>query len=278
MIPCGERQENNDVILTIRTLRAEINMPFINVNGIRTFYESKGKGRTLILIHGAGGMASYWVNQLFGLSKKLRVIAIDLPGHGKSERTKEKETIQRYAEHVVDFMKQIKLGKAVILGHSMGGLVVQQLALEHPQLVEKLIIVDSGAKFPVQDNFVDLVRNQPEAIGIELLNRLLSPKTLAEGKLSSIMEYFQISPNFDISILADDFEAVGATDLRVRLKEITVPTLIIAGADDMIASLSSFLHENIKGSKLEMIPDAGHMPMLEQPGKFNKVILSFIGT
>jgi len=253
-------------------------MPFLSVNGLKTCYESKGKGRTLILIHGAGGMSSYWANQLSELSKNSRVIAIDLPGHGKSQRMKEKPTIERYVEHVVGFMKQINLGKAVIAGHSMGGVVVQQLALENPELVEKLIIIDSGAKFPDQGNFPDLIRDNPEAAGIELLNRLLSPKTLAEGKLSSIMEYFQVGADFDLSILANDFEAVGAVDLRARLKEIAVPTLIIAGADDMIASLSLFLHENIKGSKLEMIPDAGHMPMLEQPELFNKVILSFVGT
>jgi 3-oxoadipate enol-lactonase len=251
-------------------------MPFLSVDGLKTFYESEGKGRTLILIHGAGGMSSYWVNQLTELSKKLRVIAIDLPGHGKSERMKQKPTIERYVKHVAGFMKQIKLEKAVIAGHSMGGMVVQQLVLEHPKLVEKLIIIDSSAKFQNQGNLPDRIRDNPVEAGLELLNRLLSPKTLAEGNLSSLMKYFRVDADFDLSILADDFDALSGIDLSGKLRELKVPTLIVAGVDDMLASSSLLLHENIKGSKLEMIPEAGHMPMLEQPEKFNKIILEFL--
>lgn len=272
-----DKRQINYAILRLVPWRVDTNMPFLSVNGLKTFYESKGKGRTLILIHGAGGMSSYWANQLSELSRKFRVIAIDLPGHGKSERMKEKPTTERYVEHVVGFMKQINLGKAVIAGHSMGGVVVQLLALEHPELVEKLIMIDSSAKFQDQGNLPGCIRDNPEEAGLELLNRLLSPKTLAEGKLASIMEYFQVGADFDLSILADDFDALSGIDLSGRLTEINVPTLIVAGADDMIASSSRFLHENIKGSTLEMIPEAGHMPMLEQPKKFNKIILDFIG-
>jgi pimeloyl-ACP methyl ester carboxylesterase len=252
-------------------------MPLVNVNGLKTFYESRGKGKPLILIHGAGGSSGYWDIQLSELSKKLRVIAIDLPGHGKSERLKERVSIERYAEHVAGFMKQIKLNRAVMLGHSMGGLVVQQLVLKHPELFEKLIIVDSAAKFPGSggSEFADRVRNQPETFS-EFLPMFFSKKTLSEGNLTSILKHLQPSSVFDPNVLADDFEVTGALDLREKIKGITVPTLIIVGAEDRLLSLSQFIHENIKESEIEIIPDAGHLPMLEKPDEFNKAILRFI--
>lgn len=258
-------------------------MPFVSVNGLKTFYEAKGEGRPLVLIHGAGATNSYWGIQLSELSKKLRVIAIDLPGHGKSERLKEKVSIERYAEHVAGFIKQIKLDHAVILGHSMGGLIVQQLALKHPELIEKLIIVDSSAHFPTvppkyAERFRDTSRNQLEVLSREILSSIFSKKTLAKGNLASMLKYLQPDSVYDPNILVNDFEAGRGVDLRDRLKEITIPTLIIAGADSLIPiSMAQFLHENIKGSVLEIIPDAGHMPMLEKPEEFNEAILRFIG-
>ncbi len=264
-------------------------MPLVDVNGLKTFYESKGKGKTLLFVHGAGGTSLYWGIQLSELSKKFRVIAIDLPGHGKTDRLKEKATIERYADHVAGFMKQIKLSHTIIAGHSMGGLVVQQLALKRPELFEKLIIVDSTANFPDptsnlnQSATMESLRNaytkeSAEVLAKAIMSRLFSKKTLEKG-LSPILKYLPTESVYDTSIWLRDFEAGRGVDLRGKVKDINIPTLIIAGADSMLPnSMSQFLHENIKGSMLEIIPDAGHMIMLEKPDEFNQAILSFIET
>jgi pimeloyl-ACP methyl ester carboxylesterase len=264
-------------------------MPFVNVNGLKTFYESEGEGRPLLLVHGAGGTSLYWGIQLSELSKKLRVIAIDLPGHGKSERLKEKATTERYADHIAGFMKQIKLKHAVIAGHSLGGLIVQQLALKRPELFEKLIIVDSSAKFPdppgssSQSGNSETLRStftnqSPEALGRAIVSRLFSKKTLEKGHLSPILKYLPTDSVYDPSIWLDDFESGRGVDLREKIKGITISTLILAGADSLIpVSMAQLMHENIKGSVLEVIPDAGHMLMLEKPDEFNEAILRFIG-
>jgi pimeloyl-ACP methyl ester carboxylesterase len=251
-------------------------MPFISINGLKTFYESKGKGKPLILIHGAGGSSGYWDIQLSELSKKLRVIAIDLPGHGKSECLKEKVTIERYSEHVAGMLKQGQLDEATVVGHSMGGLVVQQLVLKHPELVKKIVIVDSAAKFPGQSGLPDLIRSHPEVLGTQFLSYFFSPETISKGKLASMIPLLK-SSGFNINVMADDFEAVAAVDLRERLREIAVPTLIIVGSDDFgLLSASRLLHEKIRSSKLEIIPRAGHMVMIEQPDEFNKALLMFV--
>jgi pimeloyl-ACP methyl ester esterase len=254
-------------------------MPSINVNGMQTFYEMKGKGRPLILVHGAGGSSSYWFNQISELSRKVKVIAVDLPGHGKSERLKREPTLELYAEHVANFLSQMKLGKVVMLGHSMGGLVAQQIALTHPSMLEKLIIVDSSAKFAVQDNNVNYMRGQADFNPIEFASRFFSPKTLRKENVISLLQQMTqgMTETFDPDVLADDFELTGKVDLRKRLKEITIPTLIVHGADDIVPLQSAqYLHENIKGSLLEIVPDAGHLVMIEKPDEFNKIILKFV--
>jgi pimeloyl-ACP methyl ester carboxylesterase len=262
-------------------------MPLVEVNGVKTFYESKGEGKPLLMVHGAGGCYANWGIQLSELSKKLRAIAIDLPGHGKSERLKEKATIERFADHIAAFMKQIKLDKAVIAGHSMGGAIVQLLALKRPELFEKLIIVDSSAYFPdpgdsklpgSPENIRDLIRTQPlEVVGRAIMSRLFSKKTIEKGHMGSMLKYLLPDSNFDPMIMVNDFEAGRGFDIREKIKDINIPTLILAGGDSMIPiAAAQFLHERIKGSALEIIKDSGHMIMLEKPEEFNEAILRFV--
>nr|MDO8133066.1 alpha/beta hydrolase [Candidatus Njordarchaeum guaymaensis] len=253
-------------------------MPFISVNGLKTFHEDEGKGKPLLLVHGACSDSRIWVNQIAGLSKKLRVIAIDLPGHGKSEPLNARGTIERYAEHVASFMKEIKIQKATIGGISMGGLIVQQLILKHTELFEKLIIVDSAAKIPVPQVALDLYRNQFEYAVKQLTPMSFSNKTTRVNPAvvkRHVEEDLQTNPK----VAAEDYEAVGEPDFTDELVKIKVPTLIIQGADDLLIrkEWAEFLHKNIKGSKLEVIPDAGHVNMLEKPDEFNKIVLKFLG-
>lgn len=265
-----------------KTQGCEFTTPFANVHGLRTYYESQGKGRPLILVHGAGGTSAYWFNQLSELSRKLEVVAIDLPGHGKSARFKAKPTIELYAEHVSNFMNQLNLADVVILGHSMGGLVVQQIALDHPKILKKLIIVDSSAKFAVRHSLANSLRGGADFNPIEFVSMFFSPKTLEKQDILSLMQQMtqgMSADSFDPSVLADDFELTGKMDLRRRLKDIAIPTLIVHGADDIVPLTSAqYLHENIKGSLLEIVPEAGHLVMIEKPGEFNEIILRFIET
>jgi len=253
-------------------------MPFVKVNGLKTFYEDKGKGKPLLLIHGACSGTRIWVNQLSGLSNKLRVIAIDLPGHGKTDPLNERGTIEWYADHVASFMKQIGLSKAVVGGTSMGGLVVQQLCLKYPQLVEKLIIVDSAAKIPIPKKALDLYRSQFESTQ-KLLSEISFSKKTMKNNPALVRQHVEEDLKTDRKVATDDYEATGEVDFTSQVGKIKAPALIIMGADDLMITrgMAQFLHENIKGSKLEIIHDAGHVNMIEKPDEFNKIILRFMG-
>jgi pimeloyl-ACP methyl ester carboxylesterase len=253
-------------------------MPFANVSGLKTFYEDAGKGKPLLLVHGACSSTRIWVNQLVGLSKKMRVIAIDLPGHGKTEPLNSKGTIERYADHVASFMKEIGLKKAAIGGTSMGGLVIQQLYLKYPHLVEKLILHDTAAKIPTPPGVLELYRSQFESTQ-KLLSEISFSKKTMKTNPALVKQHVQDDLKTDRKAATDDYEATAEVDFTGKLGKISVPTLIIMGADDLLitASMAQFLHENIKGSKLDVIPDAGHVNMIEKPDEFNKIILSFMG-
>jgi 3-oxoadipate enol-lactonase len=254
-------------------------MPFIKVNGLKTYYEDQGKGKPLLLVHGACADSRLWVNQVAGLSKKLRVIAIDLPGHGKSEPLNAKGTVERYAEHAASFLKEMKIQKATIGGISLGGLIVQQLVLKHPELFEKLIIVDSAAKIPVPKVALDLYRNQFEFAVKQLTPMSLSNKT-ARANPTIVKRHVEECLQTNPKVAVEDYEATDEADFTEQLSEIKVPTLIIQGADDLLIRKDwvEFLHKNIKGSKLEVIPDAGHVNMIEKPDEFNKIVLRFMGS
>jgi pimeloyl-ACP methyl ester carboxylesterase len=254
-------------------------MPSIIVNGLNTFYESRGKGKSLVLVHGAGGSSTYWSNQLSELSKEARVIALDLPGHGKSDPLKERPTVELYAEHTVAFINGVKLGKVILLGHSMGGWIVQLIALEHPKILEKLVIVDSSASFPPRTGNTDSFRRAASLDANALAASLFSQKTLMKTDAASLLKQIRgdMDPVSALNVLLRDFDLGGTNDFSARLKEISVPTLIVHGADDMIpVSLADYLHKNIKGSKLEIILDAGHMVMMEKPEEFNNAVMKFI--
>lgn len=156
--------------MTSPNLRMLILYAFSGYRWIEHLLRDQRKRRTIDPRTWGWRFKHYWFNQLSELSKKLQVVAIDLPGHGKSERFKGKPTIERYAEHVVNFVNQMRLGKVVMLGHSMGGLVVQQMAFKHPEMLDKLIIVDSSTSLLL--SMITQISCKAELISILLSSRL----------------------------------------------------------------------------------------------------------
>ena len=107
----------------------------------------------VVLIHGAGGDHLHWPHNVRRLGK-YQVLAPDLPGHGKSQGIGE-QNISHYANAITDWMHDIALPKAVIVGHSMGGAIAQTIALENPEVVQGLVLVGTGAKLPVNPGLLE---------------------------------------------------------------------------------------------------------------------------
>jgi pimeloyl-ACP methyl ester carboxylesterase len=255
-------------------------MPFFEYDSTshRKFhYQLHGTtGSQLVLIHSSMSSHREWVAQQ-SLADKVKLALIDLPGHGDSDLFLEPVTVSAFTEIVSKFIKVLNLEPAVVVGHSIGGAVAMQLALDFPLVVQALVLIGTGAKLGVYPAILEGLRiDYDRAIDLTIgdlsfgkdADPLLVEQTKREAKACPQ----QVS-------LAD-FQACNAFDIRERLHEIQVPTLIIVGEEDKLTPVkwARYLHEHITDSQLEVIPGGGHFIMQEQPEAVNQAIFAFVAS
>lgn len=231
---------------------------------------------SLLFIHGAGGNGEIWEDQVTFFRGKHRAYRLDLPGHGGSHPRGE-ERISSYAEWVRLGLKNLFTNRPfALVGHSMGGAVVLELALNPPEGLKGIVVAGSGAKLAVTRAIFKNLSENPEAF-FENLDQFAfspaAPKPLRE-------HFIRVTRQCPPSVIFDDFQACDHFDIRNRLPEIKIPTLILCGEQDQLTPVkySRYLHENITASRLVLIPHAGHLVMAEQPDLFNRAIAVFLDT
>jgi len=218
---------------------------------IRLNYIEKGEGEVLLLLHGNGENTDYFEHQLEYFSKFYRVIAIDTRGHGKSPRGTKPFTIVQFAEDLHDFMAFHGIEKANILGFSDGGNIALTFALKHPDMVEKLILnganlYPDGVKFDVQI----------PVIAEYYLAKIAAPFNKKMHKKAELYGLMVNEPSFDPS----------------ELRKMTVPTLVIAGTDDMIrTSHTKMISVYLPNAQLAII-EGDHFIASKNHEEFNSVV------
>lgn len=214
-----------------------------------------------IFIHGAGGSHLSFPSSLRQLDS-IQPILIDLPGHGASAGAG-RETIADYALDLVALMDTLAIDAATIIGHSMGGAIAQVLALEQRARARALVLAGSGARLPVNPALITGAVAESQNT-INSMTRWMwsrsAPATVV-GRTAEIMR--ATAP----AVFQGDLIACDNFDVRGRLRDISAPTLILAGETDKMTplSLSQELNAGIPDSDLRIIPNAGHMLQLEQP-------------
>ncbi len=253
-------------------------MPTISVGGREIHYWTGRKGliegrESVLFIHGAGGGQYTWSYQKGFFEKEFNPIIIELPGHGASGGEGEQD-IGKYAEHVYRFIKGLHLSNVFLVGHSMGGAIVQTMALNYPEVIKGIVLVGTGARLRVlpmilkeiRENFEEAVRKINELA----YSRKVAPDLLEAGRVGML----QCRPD----VVYGDFFACDHFDVMNELGKIDRPCLILCGDEDELTPVkySQFLRDRIKGSRLEILPGAGHMVMMESPSAFNEKIREFI--
>lgn len=249
-------------------------MPEVTLGNCTLFYQiSPHAGPDelpVLFIHGAGGSSHLWSNQLALHINGCFQLALDLPGHARSGGTGE-NSIQAYAQWIVDFIHELGCAQCVLAGHSMGGAITQTVALTNPDLLRAVILIGTGARLRVAEEVLVRARE-----GASFAEYAYAPQTPDSIRQEAEKEFSLTSPE----VRYHDFVACDHFDCMQRISEIKTPALILCGAQDQLTPVkySQYLHQHLPDSRLESIPQAGHMVMWEQAEACNRTIKDFLET
>ena len=251
-------------------------MPYLTVAGERVHHvewrPTPGTAAPVILIHGAGGTHQHWLYQVRDLPAS-PTIALDLPGHGRSEG-KGRDSIAAYGDWIVDFLDAAGIEQAVLVGHSMGGGIALDVALRHPSRVAGLGLVATGARLRVAPALLDGIRQNTDA-AVALISRwAFGPEAPEEMVRLARLQMGQ-TPG---EVFYGDFVACDTFDVTERLAEIRVPAIVLCGTGDKMtpAKYALYLQDHIEDADLHLIEGAGHMVMVERPQDVTEALAAFV--
>lgn len=228
---------------------------------------------TLLMVHGAGGHSQVWQNQTTLLDKAFNTLAIDLPGHGKTPGPG-LGTIEGYAGWLEAILAGTEGEPPFLMGHSMGGAVVQEAALTYPELMGGIVLAATGPHLPVAPNLLEGFRDRFEGTVDAVIRYAYAP----DADPNLIRQGAELMKEAGSVVVHEDFLACDRFDRRKDIHRIHLPCLIICGEEDKLTppALSRSLNEAISGSELVLLPSAGHMVMLESFKNFNRTVTHFV--
>ena len=252
---------------------------FTTFFGRKIRYYDIGSGPTLVLVHGLGGDADQWAYCLEGLSAKHRILALDLLGFGRSDKPNISYRIAGFVEVLQGFLQALGIGRASLLGHSLGGWIVAASALRFPDKVDKLVLndaagLDSGAiKPPVDLNI------STHAHMREMLESMFYNKSMVTGELVDLAYSLHLERG-DGSTIRSVLGTFARPDEKLdhSIGGLKAPTLILWDEQDALTplALARNFQKFVRGSRLEVIPECGHFPALEKPAEFTRRVLEFL--
>ena len=253
-------------------------MPEITIRGRSLAFEARPENfdksaLTTIFIHGSGGDRDEWRGQLEGLSNRFNVIALELPGHGKSDPPGE-NSIAEYAVWVVDFIENMGLSKVVIIGCSLGSAITQWIALNPKPWLVGIGLTGAGARLRVHPDFLKGMLHCDKDTLVTFADFAIS-RDADPVIRSAIRDRFLKG---SIELIHGDLSACDEFDFMDKVAQIDLPTCIVVGEEDRLTppKYSRFLQSAIKGSCLTVIPGAGHLAMMEKPQEFNESVANFL--
>ena len=250
------------------------------VFGQSIHYYEAGQGPAVVLLHGLGANAGIWAANIGPLSAQYRVIAPDQIGFGHSDKPLIDYRIATFVDFLHGFMQSQKIAKATLVGNSLGGWIALDFARQHPEMVEKLVLVDAaGLSFESAPPTVNLnpasLDDTKKVLSVVFYNQAMVTDLAAAVVFA---RHLKDNDGYTIRRVIDGFTSSNQLE-DTKLSSVHVPTLVVWGADDALLPLSmgERFHVGISGSKLIAIKECGHIPELEKPEDFNRALLDFLG-
>ena len=265
-------------------------MPSFDSRGFEIYYEVHGEGDAppLVLIMGLGGTCQGWlVLQVPELSRERRNVIFDNRGTGRSKDPAGSFTTRDLAEDTLALLDHLGIERAHVLGAFFGGLVAQELALAHPERLQSLVLAGSFARLDAKRRMMLELWKWLAETGappeIALRARLiwtLHDDTLEQGDLiDTMMRFFlQDEPPVDGQVLTRQIEACLRHDTVGRLAGLRMPSLVVAGEDDLLTPprMTRGLANGIPGARLVLMPGVGHLALAEAAPRFNRLVSQFM--
>ncbi|MEW5802355.1 MAG: alpha/beta hydrolase [bacterium] len=254
----------------------------ISLHKMKLYYLEAGKGPHLVLVHGLGASSLGWILNIKPLAERFHVLAPDQIGSGRSDKPLLSYRISLMSEYLFEFLSALKVSRIVLVGSSMGGWISTHFTVNHPDMVEKLVLVDS-AGYALGQTLSAKERELLNAVTLSstrVFARQLffCPDFIEDAGLKMRLRMKLNSPE---PYVIDRFlDAVDKNQDVVddQLSQIKVPTLIIWGKDDQVIPVAHALrfHKEIAGSKLVIFDQCGHVPQVEKAARFNQEVLNFL--
>ena len=265
-------------------------MPKEKVNDIEMYYEVHGEGEPLILIMGYGATSQDWSPEIIeGFSKHYQTIIFDNRGTGQTTTSNKKNTIKQMADDIAGLLDSLNIEGTHVLGISLGGMIAQEFALSHQNRVKKLVLCSTYAggdtRVVSQESrkIVALIRDPPKDVPLEdivkkFMRLNLTPEYIEQNLEEVIPMGLKYMERTRSGTRQDQWESIMAFDTSARLGQLHVPTLIVAGEEDIwvLPENSRIMNEKIPDSRLIMYPDTAHL-LSESKDQFVKDVVGFLG-
>jgi len=280
--------------------RKEVCVPYVDVENGKLYYTVAGSGRPLVLLHGAWATSEWWRWQIPALSRHYRTYALDVRGHGQSTPLEKAHSVEGFSKDLEAFLKKLSIERPALVGWSLGGIISMHYCLNHPSHIKALVLIatqghknprlkrqmiayyiqallqflmdfsqprkyDRNAqKFPSQTN--EWLKRQVSGILSSDTTREVRDWIIADITVNPRKSFFEV------------IRSVWNWEAGEKLKQISVPTLILVGDKDSLTPprISHRLHMAIPNSNLVIVKDASHYLVLEYPERINSEILMFL--
>lgn len=256
----------------------------LSVANVTLNYRLDGHGpRPLVCIHGVGSSLEAWAEVVQALKDDFTVLTFDLRGHGQSSRTPGRYEIDHLVGEALALAEHVSFGRFDLAGFSLGGLIAQRLVLTHPERVRRLVLLSTVAgrnaeeRERVKARLIALQAGEPVAHYEASLARWLTEEFQAKNP-DAVLRLRQLNAANDPGCYAAAYRVLAESDFGAQLGQIHCPTLIATGADDLGSNprMAAYMHEQIQGSTLRILPGLRHCILIEAPGQVAALMRDFL--
>lgn len=259
-------------------------MECLTSDDLTLYYRELGTGYPLILLHGMGSDHTVWDGLLPVLSEKYRVITLDLRGHGQSTKTPGPYSIELFSNDIYQFLESLDIGQAHFIGHSMGGSILLEMAIKHPEKIHSLTLISS---FACVDSHLEKTLNDLKKIlknegFINFFDTCLqlayTPEFIQENRELFIKIRDDMAQTSDIPALRDTINACLEVNVIGSLETLNIPVMVIAGSEDQFTPpyQGRIIKNTIINGKIEIMQGMKHNLLVEKPEDTGFIIKKFL--